>query len=240
MNSRRITILCALVVAGVAAPVEAAAGQTRSMFEQFIWPGGGPIGLLLIAVNIATWAIIIEHLVSIRKVNLCPEAVAGEIGSMFAKRQYREAIEFTAAEGSFLSYVVHTALNEASHGYGAMERAIEEAVEERTTRLLRKIEPLNIVGNVAPMVGLMGTVLGMILAFNKIVEAGGVPDAGALADSIGIALVTTFWGLVVAVPALAAYSAVRNRIDGLAAETTMAAGELISRFRPEGEATTGA
>lgn len=220
------------MLGGSAGPAIAADGATRSMFQQFIWPGGGLIGALLIVVNVITWAIIIEHLVTIRRKSICPAEVLKEIGSMFQKRQYREAIEFTASEGSFLSHVIHMALSESPHGYVAMDRAMDEAVEERTTQLLRKIEPLSIIGNIAPMLGLMGTVLGMILAFNKIVEAGGVPDAGGLADSIGIALVTTFWGLVVAVPALSVYSVIRNRIDSLAAETTVAASELIGAFRP--------
>jgi len=92
---------------------------------------------------------------------------------------------------------------------------------------------LNIIGNVAPMLGLLGTVLGMILAFNEIVSARGIPSPVQLADSIGIALVTTFWGLIVAVPALAVYSFMRNRIDGLSAETALAAQELIGMVCPQ-------
>jgi len=224
----------AIVVGALGRTVWAAEDGGRTMFEQFIWPGGGLIGLLLIVMNVVTWALIVEAFLAVRRDTICPGPVRKEIAELFARKAYREAIEVTAVEGSFLAYVLHTALTEASHGYASMERAVAEAVEERSTRLLRKVEVLNIVGNVAPMLGLMGTVLGMILAFNAIVAAGGVPDAPALADSIGIALVTTFWGLVVAVPALAAYSVVRNRIDALAAETTVAAEELISTFRPAG------
>jgi len=230
-----IRVLAALAVVPCAVDVaQAADGASRTMFEQFIWPGGGYIGALLIALNVVTWSLIIEHFISIRRTTVCPQLVRDEIAAMFAAKQYREAIEFTAAEDSFLSAAMHTAMAEASHGFAAMERALEEAVEERTTDLLRKVERLNIIGNVSPMLGLMGTVLGMILAFNEIVKAGGVPDAAALADSIGIALVTTFWGLVVAVPALAAYSVIRNRIDSLAAETTVVAQELLGTFRSGG------
>ncbi|NLF29854.1 MAG: MotA/TolQ/ExbB proton channel family protein [Planctomycetes bacterium] len=224
-----------LVVAVAGRTAWAADGEARTMFEQFIWPGGGLIGLLLIVMNVVTWALIAEAFLAVRRDTICPPPVRREIADLFARKAYREAIEVTAVEGSFLAYVLHTALTEAAHGYAAMERAAAEAVEQRTTQLLRKVEVLNIIGNVAPMLGLMGTVLGMILAFNAIVAAGGVPDAPALADSIGIALVTTFWGLVVAVPALAAYSVVRNRIDALAAETTVAADELLSTFRPAGK-----
>jgi biopolymer transport protein ExbB len=151
---------------------------------------------------------------------------------MFDNRQYREAIDVTSSQSDFLSYVVHAALIEAPHGYGAMERALQEAAEERTSKLLRHIEWLNLIGNIAPMLGLLGTVWGMISAFFDIVEKGGTPQAQDLADSIGMALVTTGLGLAIAIPALAVYALMRNRIDALSSETVVASQELIANFRP--------
>ncbi len=229
-----VTVLTLLLLAGpvFAQDGDASNAKTRTLLEQFIWPGGGIIGILILLMDVASVALIVEHFISIRRLNILPDPVREQLRAMIEEKQYREVIEVTAAEPSFLSYVVHAALGEASHGYGAMERAMEEATEERTTKLLRKIEPLNVIGNIAPMMGLLGTVLGMIMAFNDIVAAGGVPDAGSLADSIGVALVTTFWGLVVAVPALTVFAIMRNRIDGLAAECALTAQEMIGVFRP--------
>ena len=232
--------VAALVVLASADWAVAADMRTRSMFGQFIWPGGGWIGVLLLCIDVASIAIIIEYFINIRRTNVLPDPVREQIGALLEEKEYRGVIELTASEPSFLSSVVNAALSEAAHGYSAMQRGMEEAIEERTTRLLRKIEVLNIIGSIAPMLGLMGTVLGMILAFNKIVEAGGVPDPAQLADSIGIALVTTFWGLVVAVPALSVYAFMRNRIDALSAETSLTAQELISAFRPGGRKDGGA
>ena len=195
----------------------------------------GPIGWLLWLVSFATVAIIIMYFVSIRRANIMPDEVHMQIQQYFEERNYRDAIEMTAAEPSQLSYMVHAALSEASHGYGAMERAMEEASEERTTKLLRNIEWLNLIGNVSPMLGLMGTVLGMIMAFFQIVEKGGQPNPGDLAEGIGTALVTTLLGLAVAIPALAVYAVMRNRIDALSSETMLASQDLISNFRPGGK-----
>jgi len=75
-------------------------------------------------------------------------------------------------------------------------------------------------------------VFGMILAFSKIVEEKGMPDPSQLAESVGVALVTTFWGLIVAIPALAVYAFMRNRIDALTSESMMLAQTIISAFRP--------
>jgi len=195
----------------------------------------GVIGWLLWLLSIGTLAIIVEYFISIRRVNVLPADVLQQIQMQFEDKQYRDVIELTENEPSFLSYVVHAALSEAGHGYAAMERAMEEAAEERTTKLLRKIEWLNLIGNVSPMLGLMGTVWGMILAFFQIVAKGGQPSPGDLAEAIGIALVTTLLGLVIAIPALAVYAVMRNRIDTLSSETMVASQDLISNFRPGGK-----
>ena len=192
----------------------------------------GGIGWLLWAISLVTIALIIQFFISIRRSNILPMEVLEQIRSMFEGKQYREAIDFTAAEPSFISYTIHSALSEASHGYPAMERAMEEAAEERTTKMLRGIEWLNLIGNIGPMLGLMGTVWGMILAFFKIVEAGGMPDPASLAGAIGVALVTTLVGLAVAIPSLAVYAILRNRVDALTSEAMVISQELISTFRP--------
>ena len=208
--------------------------EGMNYFEVLVWPGGGAIGILLWLMSIATAAIIVEHFVSIRRANLLPDLIRQEIQALFENKQYKDVIALTAEQPDFLSHVVHAALSEAPHGYPAMERAMEEAAEERTTKLLRHIEWLNLIGNISPMFGLLGTVWGMINAFFKIVQAGGVPDPKVLAGSIGIALVTTLLGLAIAIPALAVFALMRNRIDGLTSEAVLASQRLISTFRPGG------
>ncbi len=103
-------------------------------------------------------------------------------------------------------------------------------LEQQSSVLFRKIEWLNIIGNVAPMIGLFGTVWGMIEAFNRIVRAHGQPEPDQLAGAISIAMVTTLWGLFAAIPALAAYGSLRNRIDGLSAEVALVAEKVLRDF----------
>ena len=123
-------------------------------------------------------------------------------------------------------------LRQAPHGYEAMLRGLEQVAAEETTIRFRRIELLNVLGQVSPMIGLFGTVYGMILAFSAIVASGGAADPVMLAGGIGTALTTTFWGLVVAIPALAGYALIRNRIDELTIEATLQAEELVAPFRP--------
>ncbi len=99
-------------------------------------------------------------------------------------------------------------------------------------RRTRAVEILSILGAVGPMMGLFGTVYGMIKAFWTLVEIGGSPDPSDLAEGISTALVTTFWGLVVGIPAVAGYALIRNKIDALGAEVIFEADRLIGQFRP--------
>lgn len=116
-----------------------------------------------------------------------------------------------------------------SAGRESARAAITEAVEEQATRLFRRIEYLNVIGNISPMIGLFGTVVGMINAFARIYSAGGgMPDAAKLAGDISVALITTFWGLLIAIPALSIFSLLRNRIDAFAAESMKLCDSLVS------------
>ena len=83
-----------------------------------------------------------------------------------------------------------------------MRSLFVESLQEQAMVLFRRIEWINIIGNVSPMVGLFGTVLGIIKMFNSLALAGGQPHPSQLAGGISVALVTTFWGLLIAIPAL--------------------------------------
>jgi len=202
-----------------------------SYLEVLAW-GGKWIGAVIWLISIITVGLIVRYITMIRRSTILPETLRGQIQELFDAKGYRDAIELTGEDPSFLGYVVHAGLTEASHGYPAMERAMEEAAEERTTRLLRGIEWLNLIGNIGPMLGLLGTVWGMINVFFKIVSRGGMPNPAELAEGVGVALVTTLLGLGVAIPALAAYAIMRNRIDALTSEAMVASQDLISSFRP--------
>jgi biopolymer transport protein ExbB len=229
---------CTLLTLGLAGPAAAQDGpttETASFFSAFFWstdPMGLAIIWLLIAASFVSFGLTLLFVMRYRRENLLPEPLQVRLEQMLAAKQYREAIALANDDPSYLGRIASAALNEASNGYGAMERALEEAGDAEATRILRPIEILNVMGNIAPMVGLFGTVYGMIVAFQQLVDAGGSPDPVDLAAGISTALVTTFWGLVVAIPALAAYALIRNKIDALTAEGVVEAEQIIKPFRP--------
>ena len=175
--------------------------------------------------SIASIALIIEHAITIRRSVLVPELSVAQVKTMFDERRFREALEFCQADPSFVSGVVHAGLIEAANGYEAMEAAMQDATGERSSRLYRKIEWLN----------LLGTVWGMIVAFGEIEAKGGKASPEDLAGGIMIALFSTFSGLVVAIPALAGYGIFRSRIEQMSMEAALVAEELLANFKPSGE-----
>lgn len=236
---RPLAMLLGLLPIGLAASAPAqdaaAGGGSTNFFQAFFW-SSDLLGLAII------WLLIISSFISLgltlvfvmryRRVNLLPDETHDGIERLLAAKQYREAIALANNDPSYLGRITASALNEASNGYAAMERALEESGDAEATRILRPIEILNVMGNIAPMMGLFGTVYGMIVAFQALVDAGGGADPLELAAGISTALVTTFWGLVVAIPALASYAVVRNKIDAITAEGLVAAEQLIKPFRP--------
>ena len=128
--------------------------------------------------------------------------------------------------------VLKASLERASGGHEAMQAGLEQAATEVMASRVRRVEILNVIGQVSPMLGLFGTVYGMILAFQSIVTSSGNADPVLLAGGIGTALVTTFWGLVVAIPAIAGYAVLRGSLDATLAEAFGEAETLVERFRP--------
>lgn len=219
-----------------ALPSESAAAPSVNYFDFFVVKGGY-IAFGLIALSVVTLALTIEHGVSIRRGTITPPEAVTRMKELIDKRAYLEAIQFSGDETTMLGYVVHAGLLEAPNGFVSMERAIEETLDERSARMFRKIEYLNIIGNVAPMIGLLGTVTGMILLFASIHAADAFPGARIVADKIAVALITTFWGLAVAIPALSIYGIFRNRIDVLTAECALTAEQLLAVFKPGNDET---
>ena len=238
--------LALIALAGTVVPSAMAQGnenrtETASFFEMFFL-SDDTFGLIiiwfLILMSFVTFGLMGSFLMKFRRATIIPEDAYQQLETMLNEKRYREAIDFADTDPSYLSALVSSALNEATNGYSAMERAVEESSDMETSRLLRPIEYLNVIGNIAPMLGLFGTVYGMIVAFQGLVSSGGRPDPAELAGGISTALVTTLWGLVVAMPALAAYSIIRNRVDAMTSEGLVMAEELIRPFKP-GKKTSG-
>ena len=193
---------------------------------------GGPVGMLIVLLSIAAMALVIEHLVTIRAPILMPPGLDEEVYALLAAGQPAQAHERCRTQPGFLSYVLGAGLAETDGGWPAIEKAMEDATAEQSARLFRKIEYLSVIGNIAPMMGLLGTVIGMIFAFRELSDTQqGVARAADLAEGIYLALITTVEGLIVAIPSLAAFAVFRNRVDHLVAEVTYVAQHVMAPLK---------
>jgi biopolymer transport protein ExbB len=184
---------------------------------------GGPVGAVIIFLSMVAVGLVVEHGMTIRKSVIMPENVVQELDDLIQKGRIDEAIEACCepANQCLFSHVVLAGLERykgSEFGFAEYKAAAEEAGEDQTARLYRKTEYLGVIGTVAPMLGLLGTVTGMIRAFNVIASTGGMARPDQLASGISEALVTTVEGLVVAIPTMMVFTYFRSRIDSLVAE----------------------
>jgi biopolymer transport protein ExbB len=207
-------------------------GEVKSVTWLDTILAGGVIGAVIIIMSVISLALVIEHFVNIRRDKLVPPEILGEVEVLFEDEEFEEAMELCEAEPSYFTNVVGAALPKMNSGYGAMMEAIQETGDEESIKLHQKIGYLSLIGNIAPMMGLLGTVQGMITAFQRIAASRGAPEPSELADGISMALVTTFLGLIVAIPTMICFFYFRNRVVRLGLEIHNICADLFDRFRP--------
>ncbi|OHB80423.1 MAG: hypothetical protein A2V98_21025 [Planctomycetes bacterium RBG_16_64_12] len=210
-------------------PAADGSGSGHSFWE--ILSAGGIVGMLIMLLSVAAVALVIEHVMTIRAAVLMPPGLAEETRELLAAGKVGPASQRCQMQQSFLAHVLGAGLAEADSGWPAVEKAMEDATAEQSARLFRKIEYLSVIGNIAPMMGLLGTVIGMVVAFREVADTQGAARAADLAEGIYLALVTTVEGLIVAIPSLAAFTVFRNRVDQLVAEVTYVAQHVFAPWK---------
>ncbi|HEV7280194.1 MAG TPA: MotA/TolQ/ExbB proton channel family protein [Pirellulaceae bacterium] len=199
-------------------------------FFEIVFSGG----LLGIAFVVALFALsamavylIVEQSLVLRRSVILPPGLADEASEAIRSGQVGLARQLCVDRPSVLAFVIAKGLEEVDSGWPSMEKSMEDALAEQSARLFRKIEYLTAIGNIAPMIGLLGTVVGMIFAFQQVALSRGSAGAGDLAEGIYQALITTVGGLLIAIPALGAFAVLRNRVDQLVAEVAYEALHVV-------------
>lgn len=198
---------------------------------------GGWIGHLIVLLSVAAMALAFEHVWSIRARAFMPSGLADQVREHLKAGQIHQALQQCKLRPSVLSRILEAGLMELEGKWTSLEKAMEDVTAEQSARLMRKVEYLSVIANLAPMLGLLGTVVGLIVAFQEVAASGGRATAADLASGIYLALVTTVEGLVVAIPALGAYAIFRNRVDQFVAETAHTAMGVFQPFKRGGRSS---
>ena len=233
MSKITVFVLVALVFVTIAfAPTAfAQEGGGDKSFVGALLQDGGAIGYVIILLSIVTLALIIQFAVNIRAEKICPPELIDEVEALLEEDEYQEALELCESEPNFVTRSLAAGLPRLNEGYPQVKEAMEAAAGIEAVKLQQTVSWMLFLSNVAPMLGLFGTVSGMITAFNTIVEMGAKVTPAHLAGGISAALVTTFLGLLVAIPAVTAYQYFRNKATRISIHFAEVLEEMTERFR---------
>ncbi|MDD3587391.1 MAG: MotA/TolQ/ExbB proton channel family protein, partial [Thermoguttaceae bacterium] len=176
------------------------------------------IGVVIFILSLYACMRAVQFCLAFRRSKMMPQDTYREVSQLIELGRLRQAIQCCDDDGSAYARIVSAAIGQADGGWSAVEQAAQDALTEEAAGMYRHVEVLSVVGNIAPMLGLLGTVLGMVIAFGELATSDGL--AKNLAQGIYFALVTTVDGLLVAIPALLAFSFFNNRVAVLTAELT--------------------
>ncbi len=190
--------------------------------------------VLLVVGSMYASGVIVRCALDIRRTNILPSQQAERARRLVRQERWGELREFARTQSGYLGSVLGAAVAEASRGRDVMDDAAELAASTETASWFRRCEPLSLIGNLGPLVGLAGTVWGMILAFTSLGETGGQAGPAELSEGISKALFHTLLGLVLAIPCLLAFGYFRSKTDTLCTEAITETARLVGRI-PAGD-----
>ena len=189
---------------------------------------------VFLLISVALVSLMIMNFLAVRRSVVCPPDLIDGFQAHLDEKQYQEAYELAKADESFLGNVLAAGLSKVSTSYKHSVAAMQDVGAEENMKLDHRASYLALIGTLAPMIGLLGTVDGMIRSFYTIATAGTSPDANKLAEGISTALLTTLVGLLIAIPAIAAYNIVKNMIQKLVLDVGITSDNLMGRFEKVG------
>lgn len=231
-----LVLFCAGMVlaqeAGVEIPAEnVSTGPTLwdvlygdSVVNLLIW-----IGLFLTSF-LTVW-LAIDGFLIVKKEKIVPSGVVIGVRDALSQGDLGTAIATCDANPGALSNILRAGFDNIHDGYEVVQQAISSCADLESEKLMQRINYLNICGQIAPMLGLMGTVTGMVAAFAGLASATGAAKAKILAQSISTALWTTCVGLIIAVPALLFFTYFKNLATRILLETEATVLDLIKVLR---------
>lgn len=187
--------------------------------------------IIFFALSITLLTLVVMNILAVRQDNICPPDLVEGVEQQLAENNPGGAAELIRTDDSFLGQVVAAGLSKIDRGKHDAIDAMQEVGEEETMKIEHNLSYMALIGNISPMIGLFGTVQGMIAAFRTIATSGSTPKPGELALDISTALFTTLAGLAIAIPAIAVYNILRNRVQRMTMQVGVTSEELIDRFR---------
>ena len=212
-----------------------AVGDKENFLIVLARANGWFFGPLLLLLSFVMVALIMMSAMQVRRDVLLPQSFVEAFEQHLTNKDYQGAYETAKSDDSFVARVLEAGLRKLNRGYNEAIEGMQEVGEDENMALEHRISYLALIGSIAPMIGLMGTVWGMIGAFEEIATSVSQPKPKDLAANIQTALITTLEGLMIAIPAMVAYSILRNRVSRYVLEVGMISESFMSRFAVPGK-----
>ena len=193
--------------------------------------------IIFLLLSFGLVALLVMCFMQFRKSVLMPEALAQQFEQHLENKEFQQAYELARNDDSYLGKVLAAGMSKLQSGYPAAVEAMQAAESEQAMNLEHKISYVSLVGALAPMFGLLGTVDGMVAAFMLIAQRDTAPKPSELAVGISQALVTTLIGLWLAIPAIACYGLFKNWLQRFNMDIDDEAMRLMARFQAMGKKT---
>ncbi len=213
---------------------EDAAPEEKSYLAWIYEALGAGYMIIFLGLSFTLVALFVMNLLTARRDNVCPMLLVESFEGHLNEKRYQEAYELAKADESFLGQVLSAGLAKLSAGYSPAIEAMQEVGEEENMKLEHRLSYMALIGTISPMVGLFGTVHGMISSFQVIATSPSTPKPSELAMGISTALFTTLIGLAIAIPAIAAFNILKNRVARLVLEVGILSESLMGRFENVG------
>jgi biopolymer transport protein ExbB len=232
MSLRKLFLMLGVAIAlGLLGGAEAFAEELEQESLFTLLNYGGAIGWFTIILNFIGYGLAIEHFINIRKDVLMPPEVVKQVEDLFEEGEYEEAMTLCEGQPNYFTRVMAAALPMVGTGFDNIEKAAERANDEEATKLFAKIGHVNFIGNLAPLLGLLGTVWGMMWTFSTLAKSATPPTPAQMASGIQQAIVTTVIGLCVNIPLASIFYFFRFKVISLTGEIASQWRTLVERFR---------
>ncbi len=199
--------------------------QVMQVFE--VIRGGGLLMVPIALCSIVALAICLERFLSLRRATIDTREFMDTMRDVLRQNRIQEAVEICDDVDGPIARIMRAGILKHDRGKDDIREAIEDAGHLEIPRLERYLSALATCANIAPLIGLLGTVAGMIKAFAQIQHLHGQVNPSDLAEGISNALVTTAAGLTVAIPALIAYNYFVTRVESMVLEMEISSSELV-------------
>ena len=213
-----------------AAPDPAGSEQPQNILSWVIGSLGWGYLAIFLVLSITLVSLFVMNALAARRDTLCPQELVDEFETKLNDKDFQGAYDMARTDESVLGQVLSAGLAKLSRGYNKALEGMQEVGEEESMKLEHRLSYMALIGTLSPMIGLFGTVHGMIASFQVIALSGATPKPTELAAGISTALFTTLIGLFIAIPAIAAYNILRNRVSRLLLEVGVTSEDLMSRF----------